>query len=427
MPRSTFTELLRPLDPFTVYKDADPSNGTYIAPGMVTMLNIESTIDDWGFRGLHVRLLQRMLALMKALKATGQTLNAEEYTYLIRCADAASDIATAKWLWRDMDRSETTFWRQTGLYGEYVQSAARTSSAPSARGLSIRLRKFRFALNRLMHAVVESYCSNCEIALAVQIVDKISSRYQIPIPPAVWRNLLEWAHIASSPPMSTAWKKADMPSKVPASTAVEMLRGTMTDPLYNIRPTLKAYGILMKNLLGRGQFERARPYLREARRLCDAQCHKFEDSVFEYIQTLRGGADATRALHRHERARFAKQAAWYSMQTWCRRLLLAWRPLPPRTSGTRGDAGLQGLGQRFSHERGVPASMREFRDFAPNPAPCRTPSGYVRLTDPAAPFARPVFVRHMPPDVPMLARLLWHRNGEVAHILITREKLRILR
>ncbi|RYP48341.1 hypothetical protein DL768_005760 [Monosporascus sp. mg162] len=549
MPRSTFTELLRSLDPFTVSKDADPTNGAYIAPGMFTMLNMESTIDDWGVRKLYVRLLERMLVLMKALRATGQTLNAEEYTYLIRCAGAAFDITTAKWLWRDMDRCGTTFWRQTGLYREYVKARFLTDAiytgydktrvmvlprnlhrsklllAPhrlrqlERLRLSTRLRKFRFGLNKLsdhaedltrilrktapplrlflrihldghitserllchfmiafartgslrfigsriledffairveglnldkftagpanwkfrapffrirptaqlMHAVVESYCCNCEIALAVQIVDQISSKYRIPIPPEVWRNLLEWTHIASSPPISTAWKKAGMPWKVPASTAVEMVWSTMTGPPYNVQPTFKDYGILIKNLLGRGQLERAIPYLREARRLYDARCHEFEDSVFEYIQALRDGADATRALHRHECARFAKQAAWYDMQTWCRRLLLAWRPLPPRTSGTRTGAGPQDFDQRFSHERSIPDFVREFRDFVPNPALYRTPSGYVRLADPAVPFARSVFVRRMPLDVPMLTRRPLEGGGNHYHWQLRRVRQR---
>ncbi|RYO89179.1 hypothetical protein DL766_006156 [Monosporascus sp. MC13-8B] len=382
MPRSTFTELLRSLDSFTVSKDADPTYGAHIAPDMFTMLNVESTIDDWGVRKLSVRLLQRMSKLLLVPRRLRQLEHLRLSTRPCKFRFGLNKV-------RDHAEDLTRILRKTGP-------------------------PLRLFLRTHLEGHISSEMLLCHFMIAFARTGSlrfIGSR----ILEDFFAIGAEGLNLDNSPPMSMAWKKAGMPSKVPASTAVEMVWGKMTGPPYNIQPTFKDYGILIKNLLGRGQLERAIPYLREARRLYDAWCHEFGESVFEYIQTLHDGADATRALHRHECARFAKKTAWYDMQTWCRRLLLASRPLPPRTSGTRAGARPQDFGQRLPHERGIPAFVREFRDFVPNPALYRTPSGYVRLTDPAAPFTRSVFVRRMPLDVPMLARRPLEGGGDHYH------------
>ena len=122
LPRSTFDEFLRLLDPFYVGRDADPTDGVNITTGMFTMLNLESTVDDWGVRKLYLRLLQRVMMMVKALREAGYRLNAQEYTCLLRCAGAASDVMTAKQIWYDMQRTEDNFWRQSDLYYEFVRA-----------------------------------------------------------------------------------------------------------------------------------------------------------------------------------------------------------------------------------------------------------------------------------------------------------------
>lgn len=122
LPRTTFTEFLRSLDPLCVAKDVDPAGQTPISVGMYQTLNMGSTIDDWGVRKLYSQLLQRMLVLVKALKASGQVLQSEEYIYLLRCAGAASDPMGAKWIWNEMVRTQTTDWRQSEAYTEYISA-----------------------------------------------------------------------------------------------------------------------------------------------------------------------------------------------------------------------------------------------------------------------------------------------------------------
>ncbi|KAI1409519.1 hypothetical protein F5Y13DRAFT_170043 [Hypoxylon sp. FL1857] len=120
LPRTTFTELLRSLDPVSVARDADPTDQTNIQVGTYQTLHLESVVDEWGVRKLYPQLLQCMLALTAALKASGQILQTEEYVYLLRCAGAASDPTGAKWLWDDMVRTHTVDWRQGELYTEFV-------------------------------------------------------------------------------------------------------------------------------------------------------------------------------------------------------------------------------------------------------------------------------------------------------------------
>ncbi|KAI1393192.1 uncharacterized protein F4822DRAFT_423656 [Hypoxylon trugodes] len=132
LPRTTFTEFFRSLDPMSVAKYADPTDGTYVSPGMYQTLNMDSFIDDWGVRKLYTGLLQRMMALVVALKASGQILQVEEYRYLLRFAGAASDPAGARWLWNEMVRTDTANLRHSEIYLEYI--AARFLTRPMYTG-----------------------------------------------------------------------------------------------------------------------------------------------------------------------------------------------------------------------------------------------------------------------------------------------------
>ncbi|KAI0103120.1 hypothetical protein F4776DRAFT_648604 [Hypoxylon sp. NC0597] len=122
LPRTTFTELLRSLDPLCVARDADPTDQANIPVGMYQTLHLDPYIDEWGIRKLYSQLLQGMLALVAALKASGQVLQTEEYIYLLRCAGAASDPVGANWIWNDMVRDQTVHWRQGETYAEYISA-----------------------------------------------------------------------------------------------------------------------------------------------------------------------------------------------------------------------------------------------------------------------------------------------------------------
>ncbi|KAI0156677.1 hypothetical protein GGR52DRAFT_195840 [Hypoxylon sp. FL1284] len=178
LPRTTFTEFFRSLDPLGVARDVDPTERSLITVGVYQALDMESFIDEWGIRHIYLRLLRTLLVLVGALKASGQPLLAEEYIYLLRCAGAASDPAGAKMLWDEMLQSPTAEWRHNELFSEFV--SARFLTRPLYTGhdktrrmvmprnlhrsrfylqyrrvyaldrlrLNIRLRKLRFGLNK---------------------------------------------------------------------------------------------------------------------------------------------------------------------------------------------------------------------------------------------------------------------------------------
>ncbi|KAI1456722.1 hypothetical protein F4805DRAFT_431493 [Annulohypoxylon moriforme] len=122
LPRTTITEILRALDPVKISRDIDPTAGSNITPGMYQLLGMGSYVDDWGTRKIYLDLLEFSNHFVAALKATGQALQTEEYTSLLRCAGAASDLGAARWLWDDMNNSQTEEWRQPETFDEYMSS-----------------------------------------------------------------------------------------------------------------------------------------------------------------------------------------------------------------------------------------------------------------------------------------------------------------
>ncbi|KAI8626119.1 mitochondrial ATPase expression-domain-containing protein [Xylariaceae sp. FL1651] len=498
LPRTTFTEFFRALDPLCVARDCDPLEAHNVSVGMFKMLNMDSTIDEWGVRKLYTRLMRRLLMLMSALKASGHALLLEEYILLIRCAGAACDSQGAREIWHDLKLGPALAWRNSEAYTEFIMARflteplytnyRKTTRVVTPRNLhrtqmnlfayrvwnldrlsiATRKSKLRFGLNkdvelreglmrmlrhrgpavrlfeklkrigypmderllcaimvglgragslrlvgtmilqdyfginlpyltyddvkfkpdvgvpnknisftlarirptvRLMRAIMETYGSNGEISLAMQLVEQVSSTYNIPVPSDVWQDLLEWTHIMGTPPMSTAWKIAGWHVKIPSPKAVEMIWNVMVSSPYNQVPTFKQYDVLIRSIIGRRSFNKAKVllHMREAIALYHEQCREYEAAVFEYTQHLRDGVYMSATYHRFERARFKKQQMWYDISVWCRTLLSNFHYCINHT-----------LPNPL-----VPDFVQEFRPFLKNPIQYSTPTGRVTLRDPA--------------------------------------------
>ncbi|KAI1766070.1 hypothetical protein GGR53DRAFT_487985 [Hypoxylon sp. FL1150] len=490
LPRTTFTEFFRSLDPLSV-ASIDPTGDALITTGVYQVLSMQSIMDNWGVRKIYSQLLQRMLVLAGALKDSGQALLIDEYTCLIRCAGAASDPAGAKLLWDDLRQSPTFDWRHTEAFtefvcarfltrplytshdrvrrmvkprnlhrsrlllnrhrvytldrlrfndrlsklyfgllkdGDYAEDVMRMlrKKLPPSRLISIiqddgyqitepllcalmiafgRVGSLRFVGSRILHdyfgiqigrftyeapdvhaesnivqmpnrirptirliqAVVETYGSNGEIAVAFQLVNHISKTYQITVPLSTWHDLLEWTYIMICPPTSTAWKQAGMHTKIPSSSAVELIWNTMTSAPYHIQPGFNQYNIVIRSLLGRHQFKTTLPLMRQAVELYNAKCREYEEAVLGYVQMLRDGVYLGEMVSAYERARFVKARMNFDVQTWCRQLLSNVRSFNP-TNPLSIVA--------------VPNFIDEFRPFVLNPVRYRTATGYVSLFDP---------------------------------------------
>ncbi|KAK5627589.1 hypothetical protein RRF57_003304 [Xylaria bambusicola] len=494
LPRTTFTEFFIALDPLRVARDCDSLGKQHTSVGMYQLLNMTSSVDDYGVRKLYTNLLQRLLILMSALQAAGHTLHLEEYIAIIRCAGASSDLSGAGYLWNDLSATPLLQWRHSELYTEYIKarflteplytSYRKTMRMVTPRNLHrsrlqlrpravqnldvlrFRLRKrgLRFGLDkdsqivseqmrklrlqgpavrllgtvegyhsfrideslmcaimialgragslrligtkilekyfnirnphpipvnragrmldpclspdpprirptvRLMRTVVETYGSNGEISVAIQLVEYISNTYNISIPRDVWRDLLEWTYIMSTPGASTAWKMAKLHVKVPGPQAVELIWEAMTSRPHNHIPTFRDYDILIRSLIGRRvDPELVLARMREAIPLYDEQCREYEAAVLEHTLYLRVGTLPSTITDRFERARYKKQMMWFNISQWCRMLL---KRLPCSLTSPVPDP----LAPRF---------VEEFRSFLYNPIKYPTPRGHVALVDPA--------------------------------------------
>ncbi|KAI1201257.1 mitochondrial ATPase expression-domain-containing protein [Nemania serpens] len=492
LPRTAFTEFFRALDPLRLAHECDPAGNYHVSVGMFKMLNMDSTVDEWGVRKLFTSLLRKFLPLMHAMKMAGYTLHMEEYIALMRCAGACCDISGVGALWNDMNAGPAIVWRNSEVYTEYIEGRFLTrplytnyrklTRMVSPRNLhrsrlellddkvirldnlhhGLRKKRGLFGLNkevrhmeelirtlrghapvvkllravismhsfrinerllcalmialgrsgslrligtnilgkyfgirtphpiaeergnaesgnsseparivptvRLMRAIVETYGSNAEIGIAVQLVEYLSTTYKIAIPPDVWQDLLEWTYIMSTPPASRAWEIAGLRMKIPSIKAVGMIWDVMTAPPHNHIPTFRNYDLLIRSLITRfyDNPTQALPRMREAMALYDEQCREYETAVFEYVHHLRDGVAPSATINRFESARTRKQQMWYDISIWCRMIL-------KRTSSSKDSPIPDPL---------IPAFVEEFRPFLKNPIEYSTPTGHVQLFDP---------------------------------------------
>ncbi|OTA76651.1 hypothetical protein M434DRAFT_402479 [Hypoxylon sp. CO27-5] len=257
-------------------------------------------------------------------------------------------------------------------------------------GSDKRIKSFSYRIRptvRLMEAVVEVYGSNSEIATAFHLVIYISKTYHIPIPRSIWQDLLEWTYVMGSPPVSTAWRQADMQFKLPTRSAVELIWDAMIS--HQVQPGFEQYDILIRNLLGRHQVGKVLPFMRQAVEFYSAQCQEYAEATFEYAQMIKDGIRHSNVVHRYERARFRKSRMWYDIRLWCRKYLSVVRSFNPNNPLTTV---------------AVPDFIREFRPFLPTPAQYRTATGYVSLHDPAQERIYGVRIQHLPIYIPMKKR-----------------------
>ncbi|KAK9783497.1 putative Mitochondrial ATPase expression-domain-containing protein [Seiridium cardinale] len=527
LPRTTFSEFLRSLDPIQIGRDNDPTHGVVIGPGVWQVLNLGAVLDEYGIRVLYTRLLQQMLVLMRALKANGQILSINDYIPLFRAAGVTSDTVVAKLLWEQMKTDDIWYWKTTSTYLEYIKarflvdpayysydksryvvdpgdlhrrrtivlksSVARLDKLKRSR----RRKGFKFGLNRdsahaedlmnilrrplparrmfffvqkygvrmteqlicsfmvafgragalrfiqdfiledyfgivakkektdgrisvsslgvkprssgggfyrparpflvptakLVETVVYTYCSNGQLSMAFNIVDFISNKYNIPISENIWFELLEWAYILSTPPISKTWKMSRLEDRVPSQNAVEIIWNTMTAPPYNFRPGFKQYNVLVKSLLGAGKVVEALKKMREARPLYEKQYADYETAAVDYAAAQHAGVDSTRELRAFQRARFLKSYMRQRMNLWCNTFLeKKFRPRelhdPMATSG-------------------IPKFVREWRGILTNPVRYRTASGYIDLHDPAEAIEQTMFVRQHIIETPVKKKGEW--------------------
>ncbi|KAH8653337.1 hypothetical protein BX600DRAFT_470611 [Xylariales sp. PMI_506] len=122
LPRPTFSELLRSVDPLKIAPDHESIHGMRISPGMWQAMNLEHIIDKWGVRKQHTRTLNNLIRWIAALRRNLGSLTTNDYVPLFRAAGAAGDLVTAKSLWHTMDELNLSHWRQDETYNELLKA-----------------------------------------------------------------------------------------------------------------------------------------------------------------------------------------------------------------------------------------------------------------------------------------------------------------
>ncbi|KAI9851100.1 MAG: hypothetical protein M1824_002909 [Vezdaea acicularis] len=104
-----------------------------------------------------------------------------------------------------------------------------------------------YPTERLLFVLAHAYGTCNDLAAAMRLVDYASLQYSLPIPPSVWEEFLQWAHVLSihRPPSQRALGRAE--GALPRNT-LSSIWSTMTSPPYNIVPTPLMQSYYLKHL-----------------------------------------------------------------------------------------------------------------------------------------------------------------------------------
>ncbi|KAK2744373.1 hypothetical protein FQN57_004268 [Myotisia sp. PD_48] len=119
--------------------------------------------------------------------------------------------------------------------------------------------------DRLLYAVAHIFCSNNDLATAMQVVDFISTSYNVPISEATWTELLNWSFVLSQ----DRWgpnAEVNSTGKVPKTSVINIL-DTMTSPPYDCIPTMFMYDLVWKTAWERQSLNVCLKYMRLGQKL----------------------------------------------------------------------------------------------------------------------------------------------------------------
>ncbi|KAI4592459.1 hypothetical protein KJ359_011156 [Pestalotiopsis sp. 9143b] len=247
--------------------------------------------------------------------------------------------------------------------------------------------------SKLMHAIVYAYCSNGYIGMGYEIIKFIAKAYRVTIPQKVWSDMLEWCHILTTPPTSTAWRKSGFHDRIPVAGSMQFIWQGMTSKASGVQPGFKEYDLYIRNRLVKRETEEALELMQEAHKMFyEKQCAAYDSAAFDYAAAHHAGVDTTKEVQSFQRHRFRKSYMRERMQGWVRMIEKKFQP--------------EDLNDPIVTQR-IPELIRAWRDIYPNPANYRTASGMVSLLDPAEPVENTIIVRHHKIDAAMKRQGQW--------------------
>ncbi|KAM4062638.1 mitochondrial ATPase expression domain-containing protein [Hirsutella rhossiliensis] len=227
---------------------------------------------------------------------------------------------------------------------------------------------------RLLDAVVDAFGALCNLPLGLDLVQHISQRYSLPIPPETWSNLLRWAYINASAPYRHMREAEPHRDLRPASIRDPLhVWRTMTSEPYNVEPSFDDHCCHVKMLIRIRSFAPAidtiRNQLVPRYKLLDDEYHK---AVLDELLVNDTALTPRPATHRRRQAEVHKDHARYHIAR-CLHMLL-------KTAS-----------QNAAHRRGrvmrvlVPNLLAEFAEFFPHYVSYRTANGLAVIRRDGAP------------------------------------------
>ncbi|KAK2068114.1 hypothetical protein P8C59_002777 [Phyllachora maydis] len=123
LPPTTFSELLRCLDPVTsISKWVEPSDGLYVDRAAMERTTLGGEFEAYGIRKIYGDLIVCVMGLVSLRWKAGHRPTVEDFHVLLRCAGAASQLSKAKKIWHMMEDAGLAGQRNGRSYAEFAKA-----------------------------------------------------------------------------------------------------------------------------------------------------------------------------------------------------------------------------------------------------------------------------------------------------------------
>ncbi|KAK7426135.1 hypothetical protein QQZ08_007445 [Neonectria magnoliae] len=180
-------------------------------------------------------------------------------------------------------------------------------------GKDFRIGNPREPTERLLHAIVESFCSMGRVATALKLVVYVSQLYEIVIPHQTWSNLLNWSYVCSARPFAQVpWRRNELyRSRLVTANTVLGIWKIMTSEPFNVKPDFDDYTVYVKTLIASRNFRLAVEAIRNE---VVPYYRRLEEEYREIVldEVLQGVAAPS---HRRRQMEVRKEYVWYQITT----------------------------------------------------------------------------------------------------------------
>jgi hypothetical protein len=263
-----------------------------------------------------------------------------------------------------------------GYYGIAINEGSQSVTG----GFDIPRDSPLYPTSRLQFAISEAFGAMGDISLGMQLIDFISQRYDVPISPETWSNLLNWTYVSSSKELHAMRKAAGLAPDGITSSDVLHVWDVMTSPPYSIEPSFEDLDVYMKALLFTRNLNKALDAIRNtALPYHQSITREFEEALQDEVllnDTVQENTEdrlstftsstLSTARRRRQQAEIHKDLVSNRIASWFDRILR--------------QASTSRLHRRSSFASvTIPNLVRDHPDFFPQGVRYRTATGEVRI------------------------------------------------